>query len=155
MLDASSGYHFRLISYCGCRCFSRYLLRQHQNLSSDFSEAIAGPEDRLRIDHHYTFKVCISCILFDKEARCMHCVFRILNMYRLSRPVKVDRERIFTHSSFAENFSFLPPGGSCESCCVQPKVSVIFKFLQEEFSDLFVCFEPLEVSMCLGSIQSV
>ncbi|PWA16850.1 hypothetical protein CCH79_00012738 [Gambusia affinis] len=85
---------------------------------------IAGPEDRLRIDHHYTFKVCISCILFDKETRCMYCVFTILNMSRLSRPVKVDRERILTHSRIAENFSFLPPGGSCESC-VQPKPGVV------------------------------
>lgn len=47
--------------------------------------------------------------------------------------VDVDEEvvSILTNSRFAEDFTFQPPGGSCEPCGVKPKVSVTAKFLTE------------------------
>ncbi|XP_061844283.1 arsenite methyltransferase-like isoform X2 [Nerophis lumbriciformis] len=58
---------------------------------------ITGAEETLRFDCQYTFKA--------------------------DQVVEVDAEvaSILTHSRFAQEFTFQPPGGSCEPCGVRPK----------------------------------
>ncbi|XP_022611284.1 arsenite methyltransferase [Seriola dumerili] len=65
---------------------------------------ITGVEDSFQFDCQYTFKV--------------------------SEVVEVDGEvaSILTHSRFAEDFTFQPPGGPCGPCGVKPKADIVDPF---------------------------
>ncbi|XP_015239796.1 PREDICTED: arsenite methyltransferase [Cyprinodon variegatus] len=68
-----------------------------------YNGGITGAEDVFQFDCHYTFKA--------------------------NEAVEVDGEAasILTHSRFAEDFTFQPPGGSCEPCN-KPKADVVDPF---------------------------
>ncbi|KAM4749962.1 arsenite methyltransferase [Anableps anableps] len=77
-----------------------------------YNGGITGSEDVFQFDCHYTFKTN-EVVRVDGEAAC-----------------------ILTHSRFAEDFTFQPPGGSCEPCCVKPKADMV---------------DPFELAFLLGS----
>uniref|UniRef100_A0A3Q2UR17 Arsenite methyltransferase n=1 Tax=Fundulus heteroclitus TaxID=8078 RepID=A0A3Q2UR17_FUNHE len=69
-----------------------------------YNGGITGAEDRFQFDSRYTFKTG-EVVEVDGEAAC-----------------------ILKHSRFAEDFTFQPPGGSCEPCCVKPKADTVDPF---------------------------
>lgn len=68
-----------------------------------YNGSITGAPDVFQFDCHYTFKTN-QVLEVDGEAAC-----------------------ILTHSRFAEDFTFQPPGGSCEPC-VKPKADTVDPF---------------------------
>ncbi|XP_013865651.1 arsenite methyltransferase [Austrofundulus limnaeus] len=77
-----------------------------------YNGGITGAEDSFKFDCCYTFKA--------------------------NEVVEVDGEvaSILKHSRFADEFTFQPPGGASERCCVKPKAGVV---------------DPFELAVQLGS----
>ncbi|XP_008407873.1 arsenite methyltransferase isoform X3 [Poecilia reticulata] len=69
-----------------------------------YNGGITGAENIFQFDCHYTFKTN-EVVQVDGEAAC-----------------------ILTHSRFAEDFTFQPPGGSSEPCCAKPKTDTVDPF---------------------------
>ncbi|XP_023189773.1 arsenite methyltransferase [Xiphophorus maculatus] len=69
-----------------------------------YNGGITGAEDNFQFDCHYAFKT--------------------------NEVVQVDGEAagILRHSRFAEDFTFQPPGGSCEPCCAKLRADTVDPF---------------------------
>uniref|UniRef100_A0A3B5LX54 Arsenite methyltransferase n=1 Tax=Xiphophorus couchianus TaxID=32473 RepID=A0A3B5LX54_9TELE len=69
-----------------------------------YNGGITGAEDNFQFDCHYAFKTN-EVVQVDGEAAC-----------------------ILRHSRFAEDFTFQPPGGSCEPCCAKLRADTVDPF---------------------------